>query len=300
MAKELEHDVLRVIKDQNGNHVVQKMIELVPREHIDFIMDSMRGQVSQLASHLYGCRVIQRLLEHGSEQDKRDLLDELHAASQLLITDQYGNYVAQHIIQLGQPDDQARIIRLVTSQLLTLSKHKFASNVVEKCIMYGSEEERKTILDIITEKGSDPAGPLYAMMKDQYGNYVIREWHLLCASVPRRRLTLRRKNVRAAQGRAAGRLPRAPAAAHQPGKEGELDSSDNRSRATDLRPPRSGRGLLPTAIRGCRRVHQHWPGRGGAPGRRDIDSSDAVPVERLGQPSEHQSDERGCRRQCCL
>jgi mRNA-binding protein PUF3 len=178
MAKELENDVVKVIKDQNGNHVIQKIIELVPRQYVGFIMGAVRGQVSQLASHLYGCRVIQRLLEHGSEQDKLELLEELHTAAQLLITDQYGNYVAQHIIQHGKPEDRSRMINLVMGQLLTLSKHKFASNVVEKCIQNGSEEERKTILGILTDRGSDPSGPLYAMMKDQYGNYVIQKMFL--------------------------------------------------------------------------------------------------------------------------
>ena len=175
LTRELEPDILRVVRDQNGNHVVQKIIELVPRRHIDFIMNALRGQVTSLASHTYGCRVIQRMLEHGTEQDKADIMRELHASAQILITDQYGNYVIQHVIQNGKPEDRAKIIALVMSYLLTMSKHKFASNVVEKCIEFGTPEQRTTVREQLTAIGSDGASLLQQMMRDQYGNYVIRK-----------------------------------------------------------------------------------------------------------------------------
>ncbi|KAL6866880.1 armadillo-type protein [Trichoderma novae-zelandiae] len=175
LTRELEPEILRVIKDQNGNHVVQKIIELVPRQYIDFIMNAVRGQVTPLASHAYGCRVIQRLLEYGTEADKAEIMGELHASAQILITDQYGNYVAQHVIQNGEPEDRERIIRLVMGQLLTLSKHKFASNVVEKCIEYGTPAQRTTIREQLTTAGPDGNNPLQQMMRDQFGNYVIQK-----------------------------------------------------------------------------------------------------------------------------
>jgi pumilio RNA-binding family len=50
-----------------GNHVIQKCIELVKAQHIQFIVDDFKGQMFNLATHPYGCRVIQRLLEHCQE-----------------------------------------------------------------------------------------------------------------------------------------------------------------------------------------------------------------------------------------
>jgi pumilio RNA-binding family len=58
---------MKCVKDQNGNHVIQKCIERVPPQLIQFIIDSFIGQVYALATHPYGCRVIQRILEHCSE-----------------------------------------------------------------------------------------------------------------------------------------------------------------------------------------------------------------------------------------
>lgn len=42
---ELEGNVLKCVKDQNGNHVVQKCIECVDPLHLQFIIDSFQGQV---------------------------------------------------------------------------------------------------------------------------------------------------------------------------------------------------------------------------------------------------------------
>ena len=43
--KELDGHLLKCVKDQNGNHVVQKCIECVPPAHLQFIVDGFKGQV---------------------------------------------------------------------------------------------------------------------------------------------------------------------------------------------------------------------------------------------------------------
>ena len=182
LVKELEADILRVVKDQNGNHVIQKVIEMVPRQYLDFIMNSFRSRVNELSSHSYGCRVIQRVLEHGTEADKAVIMSELHESAQMLITDQYGNYVVQHVILHGKPEDRSKVIRLVKDQLLTLSKHKFASNVVEKCIEHGSAEELRQIREQLSARGDGLESPLPQMIKDQFGNYVVRKCSSRCGT----------------------------------------------------------------------------------------------------------------------
>ena len=53
---------MRCVRDQNGNHVIQKCIECVPSEKIGFIISAFRGQVASLSMHPYGCRVIQVII----------------------------------------------------------------------------------------------------------------------------------------------------------------------------------------------------------------------------------------------
>lgn len=221
MVKELESDILQVIKQQNGNHVVQQVIALVPRQHIDFVMDCFKDRVCELASHQYGCRVVQRALEYGTEADKETMMKELHGCAQMLITDQYGNYVAQHVIEKGKPEDSSKMISLVMNQLLSLSKHKFASNVVEACIKHGTIEDRRAIREKLISSGDDANSPLFQLMKDQYGNYVIRKSFSVEYVVMARRLTDSRKTPhdapRARQG-GAGRQVAATLPASEEGR----------------------------------------------------------------------------------
>lgn len=154
--------------------MVQKAIERIPAEHINFIIDAFTGQVHPLATHPYGCRVVQRLLEHCPEPARASILEELHACAPSLIVDQYGNYVAQHVIEHGRPEDRQKLINLTLEQLISNSKHKFASNVVERCIRFGTEDNRRTIVKTITDLDENGISPLHALMQHEYGNYVIR------------------------------------------------------------------------------------------------------------------------------
>jgi hypothetical protein len=174
MVKELDGHVLKCVKDQNGNHVIQKALERVPVDKIDFILNAFAGQAYTLATHPYGCRVVQRVLEH-CPSAQASILEELHRYTQNLVVDQYGNYVSQHLIERGSKQDKSRVINVVKGQVLTLSKHKFASNVVEKCIMFGDAEERHVLIEEVLALNPDGSSNLSALMKDQYGNYVLQK-----------------------------------------------------------------------------------------------------------------------------
>uniref|UniRef100_A0A3B4BRR4 PUM-HD domain-containing protein n=1 Tax=Pygocentrus nattereri TaxID=42514 RepID=A0A3B4BRR4_PYGNA len=136
--------------DQNGNHVVQKCIECVQPQALQFIIDAFQGQVFVLSTHPYGCRVIQRILEHCTQEQTLPILEELHqhseqlgqkyqgvslemtpktyysVSSDALFKDQYGNYVIQHVLEHGRPEDKSKIVAEVRGKVLALSQHKFA------------------------------------------------------------------------------------------------------------------------------------------------------------------------------
>ncbi|KAL8788984.1 MAG: hypothetical protein Q9213_001393 [Squamulea squamosa] len=176
LIAEIQKDkqVMRCVKDQNGNHVVQKAIERIPAQHIQFIVNAFTGQVCELSKHAYGCRVIQRMLEHCVEPTRSAILQELHGCASQLITDQYGNYVTQHVIEHGREEDRAAIIALVISGIIIYSKHKFASNVVETCIKFGNAEHRKKIVSLLTAVNEKGDSNLQYLIRDQYCNYVIQ------------------------------------------------------------------------------------------------------------------------------
>jgi len=162
---EFHHNVLSCIQDQNGNHVIQKCVEVTSAktkdalaagdeakaeyfgEQIDFIIDDVLANVASLSCHPYGCRVLQRILEHCVEPKKTRTLDEISKCHRQLLDDQYGNYVIQHVLQYGRHSDRDSILKIVVEGgLLALSKQKFASNVVEKLLKYGSPGQRNAIV----------------------------------------------------------------------------------------------------------------------------------------------------------
>lgn len=59
LIAELDGHVMRCVRDQNGNHVIQKCIECVPPQHIPFVVNNFYGQIFSLSTHPYGCRVVQ-------------------------------------------------------------------------------------------------------------------------------------------------------------------------------------------------------------------------------------------------
>ncbi|CAB4061671.1 PUM [Lepeophtheirus salmonis] len=150
---ELEGNVLKCVKDQNGNHV---------------------AKFFSLSTHPYGCRVIQRILEHCKPEQTTPILEELHQNMSDLLQDQYGNYVVQHVLEHGNVDDKSKIVSAVRGHVLALSQHKFASNVVEKCVQNASRPERAVLIDEVCSLEGAQC-PLHLMMKDPYANYVVQK-----------------------------------------------------------------------------------------------------------------------------
>ena len=45
VAKEIDLHIITCIQDQNGNHVVQKCIETIPSNSLEFVIKAVHGQV---------------------------------------------------------------------------------------------------------------------------------------------------------------------------------------------------------------------------------------------------------------
>lgn len=192
LSLELEPQVLACVKDQNANHVVQKLLERLPPEAVDFVPRAFQGNVQTLASHCYSCRVLQRVFEHCREDQSRPLLEELMARPSIAMEDQYGNYVMQWIILHGTDVDRKRIIQVTKGNMLRLSLHKFASNVVEEVVRHSPDADREELIEetmkpVFAPRAAQASAlvghfgpnetleiPVLLMMKDQYGNYVVQ------------------------------------------------------------------------------------------------------------------------------
>jgi pumilio RNA-binding family len=175
MVAELDGHVMRCVRDQNGNHVIQKCIECIPQHAIQFIVSTFYGQVVMLSTHPYGCRVIQRVLEHCDDPTTQQIMmDEILQSVCLLAQDQYGNYVVQHVLEHGKPHERSAIIEKLIGQIVQMSQQKFASNVIEKCLAFGNPVERQILISEMLGSTNE-SEHLEVMMKDQFANYVVQK-----------------------------------------------------------------------------------------------------------------------------
>ena len=96
LLEEFRGNTLTCIQDQNGNHVIQKLVEVMSihaknaelhsgeaglavrmADRIQFVVDDVLVNVRTLCCHPYGCRVLQRMLEHCVEFQKMATLDKI-------------------------------------------------------------------------------------------------------------------------------------------------------------------------------------------------------------------------------
>jgi hypothetical protein len=168
----LEGAVTMLAKDTNGNHVVQKCIEVLPPEMLLFIFQIIAQEIVDLSSHRHGCRIVQRCVDVAQGPARWQLIRAICQNSLTLVQDPFGNYVIQHVLEqndAGSKSARSEIVCRMLGRLAVLSRQKFSSNVVERCLKLCTEEETSKMIAEL----ADPRG-LGELLRDVFGNYVVQ------------------------------------------------------------------------------------------------------------------------------
>ncbi|KAL6653861.1 hypothetical protein ACP70R_008785 [Stipagrostis hirtigluma subsp. patula] len=177
MAFELGGKVLMCCRDKNANHVIQKCIECVPPQRIQFIFRSFRGKVRSLSMHSCACRIVQRVLSYCDNPEiYHDLVAEIVESVTKLASDPFGNYIVQHVLEIGGPVERSTVVQKLAGRMVSMSYHKFASNVIEKCLSFGSYHDQQLIVnEILYAGGGVHFDHLLDMMTNPSANFVIQK-----------------------------------------------------------------------------------------------------------------------------
>ena len=165
-------NVVALAADQNGNHVLQRFLELHP-ESTGFIFEELRGHIVQTSCLKYGCRVVQRLLATlaGNTSVYHEvlmaLIDEIVSNLHHLVTDQFGNYVVQAVMTCNQPCG-LKPVYILRGSYAILCRHKNASNVVETAFSVSPPTLRNALL-------SELCPFIVQLAGDQFGNFVVQK-----------------------------------------------------------------------------------------------------------------------------
>ncbi|XP_054804103.1 uncharacterized protein LOC129307233 [Prosopis cineraria] len=165
----LEPGFLALIKDLNGNHVIQRCLQCLSNEDNKFIFVAAAKYCVDIATHQHGCCVLQRCIGHSRGEHRQQLVAEISANAFQLAQDQYGNYVVQYILELRIPSATASIISQLEGSYIHLSTQKFSSHVVEKCLAVFNDEHRARVIHELLS-----APHFEQLLQDPHANYVIQ------------------------------------------------------------------------------------------------------------------------------
>ena len=165
----LDGDVVSLIQDLNGNHVIQKCLNHLEHEDVQFIIDAVCDHVVIVGTHRHGCCVLQRCIDHASGAQRAQIVRAITQHCHALVQDPFGNYVVQYIMDIGEPKLSEPLCQTFIGHVAPLSRQKFSSNVVEKGIRTASEETRRSLIMELAD-----ADQLEKMMHDGFANYVIQ------------------------------------------------------------------------------------------------------------------------------
>lgn len=170
LVNSLKSSVVILIKDLNGNHVIQRALHHLSANDNQFIYNAVSRHCVSVATHKHGCCVLQRCIDYATASQRRQLVNEIIASSLELVQDPFGNYVVQYVLDLGEPNTSNQIIANLLGHIYSLSVQKFSSNVIEKCLELANDKMRGKVVDELINMDRLPR-----LLQDPYANYVIQK-----------------------------------------------------------------------------------------------------------------------------
>jgi hypothetical protein len=165
----LRYQVVELIQDLNGNHVIQKCLNKLTPQDAQFIFDAVGRHCIDVGTHRHGCCVLQRCIDHASGDQKAWLIRQISDNAFTLVQDPFGNYVVQYILDLNEPVFTEPLVAMFQGRVGQLSRQKFSSNVIEKCLRCAQEPSK----DMLIEEMLQPS-ELDRLLRDSFANYVIQ------------------------------------------------------------------------------------------------------------------------------
>lgn len=166
--------IVELYESPNGNHVLTKVVEVVPSAALGSIIQKLREKgASSVARHRFGCRVLERLIEHCSERELKGLLDQIITDAEMLARHQYGNFVVQHLLEHGTVEQRKTITERLINSMPRLAMHRTASHVVQRLLDYSDEERQHMVLASLLQ--AEVPASLVEIACSRYGSFVAEQ-----------------------------------------------------------------------------------------------------------------------------
>ena len=172
IVKFCKGNVYSMIKDINGNHVIQSIIENIKnKDYLSAIYNEMTDNIVNILKTKSGsCCVFPIVLENINDEDLDIMINTIIDNIDKLINDENGNFSIQKIItKLNENEYNNRIYNYIQDKIVKLSIQKFSSNVIETFLINIPSYKDKIISKLIESNN------IINLLSDKYGNYIIQK-----------------------------------------------------------------------------------------------------------------------------
>ena len=171
LLKFSQGNIYQMMKDINGNHVIQSIIENIKnKDHLTPIYKEICDNIVNIMKTKSGsCCVFPKILNNINEEDSDKMIICIIDNIEKLINDENANFAIQKIIKLNKNVYNNKIYNYLQDKIVKLSIQKFSSNVIETFIMNIPSFKDKIIGKIIESNS------IINLLSDKFGNYIIQK-----------------------------------------------------------------------------------------------------------------------------
>ena len=164
-------NIYQMVKDINGNHVIQSIIENIKnKDYLTPIYKEMCDNIVSIMKTKSGsCCVFPKIFNNINDEDSDKMINCIIDNIDKLINDENANFAIQKIIKLNKNVYNNKIFNYIQDKIVKLSMQKFSSNVIETFIVNIPNLKDK-IIEKIIESNS-----IINLLSDKFGNYIIQK-----------------------------------------------------------------------------------------------------------------------------
>ena len=164
-------NIYQMIKDINGNHVIQSIIENIKKKDLltPIYKEMCDNIVNIMKTKSGSCCVFPKIMNNINEEDSDKMINSIIDNIEKLINDENANFAIQKIIKLNKSIYNNKIYNYIQDKIVKLSLQKFSSNVIEAFIINIPTFKDKIIRKIIESNS------IINLLSDKFGNYIIQK-----------------------------------------------------------------------------------------------------------------------------
>lgn len=164
-------NLLTIILNSQGNHVISKIISKYPPEELIPLYDTFKNNTEIITKDKHGCCVIQKMIEHSDPEFREILIRNLMCNVEKYILDPYANYVLQLGVTYNYKVYNNNILIYVKNNFTYYSLERFSCNVIEKTLSFSEENVRNQIIELIANDDVI----IVKLLLDLYGNHILQK-----------------------------------------------------------------------------------------------------------------------------